>query len=455
MSNYENKYTSAYQDLIVACALQDPQFLVQTRDSLDKSFFTDSDNQEIMSLALKHYDQAAKAPTRIELEQSMVVRAQTLGWSEQAVGSVLTAVGRRYESDLGQVSLERVRDDVATFGRLQSLKSAIMDSIAVIEAADRGDERANLEDVEKKVRKALTVGAVKELGINLLDFMAHPKSVVDASKFSSAASRVVSGFPTIDGVLDGGLGGGELGFVMAPSNRGKSMVLANMAAAAFRSGKKVVYFSFEMKEPEIAARITARLVNVQPAVAQSPMVNEIKGQSQSYLDMAGGAVEYYKGTGADLRIVYIKPSEATPNNLRSVLMNIQATYGWSPDVIYVDYLDEMTLPSSKHLDDSYNKYGEISSDLLSIAVDYSCPLWTASQVNREGYLQEPSLDTAGRSMQKIDKAEFVVTIVQSDGDKKQNRLFLKILKNRRGPGPGKRIECIADFTRSTISEKAH
>lgn len=453
-TTYQNKYTAAYQDLIVACILKDPQFLVHTRDSLDRTFFTSSDNQEIIDISLKHYDKSAKTPTQPELEQAVLARATNVGWQEDSIRDLMKSIRSRFESDLALVSLEQIREDVSKFGRLQSLKSAIMDSIAVLEAADKGDDTANLEDVERHVRRALTVGAVKETGISLIDFMAHPKSIIDSSKYSSPEKRVTSGFPYIDQVLDNGLGGGEIGFVMAPSNRGKSMVLANMAAAAYASGKNVVYFSFEMKEPELLARITARLINQNPAQPTSPSINDIKGQSPAYMNMAGEVVKYFRSLGANLKTVYIKPSEATPNNLRSVLMNIQATEGWAPDVIYNDYIDEMTLPQGSGLsgDDSYNKFGQIASDLLSIAVDYECPLWTASQVNRDGYNQEPTMDTIGRSMQKVDRSEFVVTIIQSDREKKENKLRLKILKNRRGPGVGHRIECIADMQRATIYE---
>jgi replicative DNA helicase len=453
-STYQNKYTAAYQDLLVAAILKDPQFLVHTRDSLDRTFFTSSDNQEIMDIALKHYDKSAKTPTQTELEQALLARAVNVGWQEGSINELMNAVRSRFECDLSLVSLETIREDVSKFGRLQSLKSAIMDSIAVLEAADKGDDTANLEDVERHVRRALTVGAVKETGVSLLDFMAHPKSIIEASKYSSPERRVTTGFHYIDMVLDNGLGGGEIGFVMAPSNRGKSMVLANMAAAAFSSGKNVVYFSFEMKEPELAARITARLINQNPTQPVSPSINDIKGQSANYMNMAPDVVNYFRSINANLRIIYVKPSEATPNNLRSVLMNIQAIEGWAPDVVYVDYIDEMTLPASSKPkgDDSYSLYGQIASDLLSIAVDYSCPLWTASQVNREGYLQEPTMDTMGRSMQKADKAEFILTILQSDREKKEHKLRLKILKNRRGAGVGHRIECIEDFQRATIYE---
>jgi replicative DNA helicase len=454
-TTYQNKYTPAYQDLIVACILKDPQFLVHTRDSLDRSFFTAADNQEIIDIVLKHYDKANKTPTQAELEQAAHSRSLAVGWQDAPLQELMKSIRARFDADLAYVSLEQIREDVSKFGRLQSLKSAIMDSISVIEAADRGEESADLESVERNVQRALTVGSVKDKGIKLLDFMAHPKSIVDNSKYSSPESRVTTGFPTIDRVLDGGPGGGEIVFVMAPSNKGKSMVLSNMAAAAFASGKKVVYFSFEMKEPELLARVTARLINQTPGQPTSPLVNDIKGQSVAYMNMAGSVVNYYKSlAAAELSVIYIKPSEATPNNLRSVLMNIQATEGWAPDVVFVDYLDEMTLPmgSMAKGDDSYAKYGQIASDLLSIAVDYACPLWTASQVNRDGYLQEPTLDTIGRSMQKIDKSEFVLTILQSDREKKENKLRLKILKNRRGPGVGHRFDCIADFTRATIQE---
>ena len=455
MNDYNSKFTESYQRLIVTAALQDSTFLAHTRESLDSKYFTSMDDQEVVRLVLKHYDEVLAPPAKVELEQSMSSRAKTLGWSDSATSSMMGVIGLLYDSKaLGQTSVEKLRDEVATFGRLQALKTAVMDSISTIQEVEAGSDSGSLEAVESNIRNALMVGACKNLGVDMFDFLERPKSIVEGNALSSTDKRVVSGYPTMDSVLEGGLGGGEVGFVMAPSNRGKSMVLANMAAAAFSQGKRCVYFSFEMKEPEIAARIASRLLNSTPEQPSTPTVNEIKTQSQKYLGIAKQVVQHFRSVGGEARVVYIKPSEATPNNLRAVLMNIEATEGWRPDVVYVDYLDEMTLPAGSQIkgDDSYNKFGQIASDLLSIAVDFQCPLWSASQVNREGYNQEPSLETIGRSMQKIDKAEFVVTIIQSEAQKKQNKMQLKILKNRRGPGRGLYIPCVADLTRATISE---
>ena len=230
-----------------------------------------------------------------------------------------------------------------------------------------------------------------------------------------------------------------MGFVIAPSNRGKSMVLVNLAAASFRAGKKTIYFTFEMKEPEVASRMAACLTNC--------TIDQVQSGDLTYHQKIG-EIKYILDQ-RNCRIIYVKPSDATPSNLRAILMKIETMEGWKPQAIFVDYLDEMPVAPSKNDDDNYNGYGKLASELLSIGVDYQCPVWSASQVNRSGYEGDPTLQSIGRSMQKVDKAEFVITIILD-----RDKMILKILKNRRGPGVGMRIKCVPELEKAIIREEA-
>ena len=261
---------------------------------------------------------------------------------------------------------------------------------------------------------------------------------------SSIDRRVATGYPTIDKILKGGLGGGEIGFVIAPSNKGKSMVLVNLAVAAFRAGKRTVYFSFEMKEPEIIGRMAA--------IISGCTIEQCQNEDPAYV--AKVQEIRFLIEQRQLQVIYIPPSQATPGNLRANLMWLQSVGGFAPEALFVDYLDEMPVAQGRKGDEEslYQGYGKLAADLLSIGVDYKCPVWSASQVNREGYNGSPSLHTIGRSMQKVDKAEFVIAVAQDDLQKNRNELNLKVLKNRRGPGVGLMIKCVADLSKAMIYE---
>ncbi len=436
-------FTRDYQSLVVAALLQDVGLLVSSRDALKAEYFDAHAEQEIIRMVLEFYDRYRQRPLRDTVVQLVYERAARLGWRDDDRDSLVKNLYRIYGLPLQNADIAKIRDEVTQFGRIQALKIAMLESIAIISDFEKG-EPVKLETVEQKVQRALIVGSSKHLGISFPQVASNIRELLTTHDMSNVDRRVQTGYATIDRFLGGGLGGGELAFVIAPSNKGKSMILVNLAAAAFRQGKKVVYFSFEMKEPEIASRMAANLTDCEISrVQENDMIYQRKISELAYAF-----------SSRNMRIIYVKPSEATPNNLRSILTTIESVEAWRPDIIFVDYLDEMVPPRAGRTEDSdYNAYGQRASELLSIAVDYLCPLWTASQVNRDGYAKEPALENIGRSMQKIDKAEFVIAPVQDETQAKERKMLLKILKNRRGPGVGWRVKCATDLAKARIIEE--
>lgn len=440
-------FTESYQSLVVACILQDATLLSECRDALAPDYFSAFIEQELVRLAVTYYDTYRQRPGRDTMVQLIYDKAARIGWKDQDRDSITSNLYRIYGLPLQESDIRLVRDKVSQFGRLQALKIAMMESISTIADFEKGDDRADLSTVETKIKKALLVGAAKPSGIDLNAVMPDMLKLTMEKGVSSMDRRVLTGYPSIDRMLRGGLGGGEFGLILAPSNRGKSMVLANLAAAAYRQGKNSIYFTFEMKEPEVASRIAANLTDC--------TISQVQENDPTYMAKVKDLQSVM--SSRRLKIVYIKPSEATPNNLRSTIMHVESTEGWSPDAVFVDYIDEMTLPagSVRIRDDDTFKTGEIlAGELLSLAVDYKCPVWSASQVNRDGYSGDPELSDTGMSMRKIDKSEFVMSIVQSESQIKNNQLTFKILKNRRGAGKGSRIQCVARLDKALIYEAA-
>lgn len=438
------RFTEQFQTLVVSVLLQDPSILTEVRDSIRPEFFSAHSEQEIIRIVTELYDRYMQKPSREVILQSIVDRANRLGWDSKDRDRLVDHLHLVYSTPLQEADVKHVKDQITQFGRIQALKIAMMESIALIDEYDRGDDKVRLETVETKVQKALTVGSPKSLGISLPHVMLDMKTLCKEHDLAALDKRVLTGYPIIDKCLKGGLGGGEVGFVIAPSNKGKSMVLVNLAAAAFRAGRRTVYFSFEMKEPEVASRIAACLTDC--------TIDQVQSADAAYQSKIQ-QIKFILDS-RNCRIIYVKPSDATPANLRAILMKIETLEGWKPQAIFIDYLDEMPVPVGRRGDeeDNYNGYGKITSDILSISVDYQCPVWSASQVNRTGYEGDPTLHSIGRSMQKIDKAEFVLTVIQDETSKKKNELFLKILKNRRGPGVNMRIRCVADLSKASIRE---
>lgn len=440
--NYQ--FTEQFQLLTVACLLKDPNLLVEVRDAIKAEYFTAHSEQEIIRVAVELFDKVNERPSRDVLVQAIYDRATRLGWDARDRDGLISRLYSVYELPLAETDVKHIRDKISSFGRIQACKLAMLESIGLIEDFEKGNDSVRLEQIESKIQKALSVGVEKRNGINLSSALFSMKDLCKSHDLSSIDRRVATGYPTIDKMLKGGLGGGELGFVIAPSNKGKSMVLVNLAVAAFRAAKKTIYFSFEMKEPEIVSRMAA--------ILSGCTIEQCQNEDPAYLTKIREI--RYLIEQRHLKVIYIPPSQATPGNLRANIMWLQAVEQIEPEVFFIDYMDEMPVAQGRRGDEEslYQGYGKLASDILSLGVDYKCPVWTASQVNRQGYEFEPSLHSTGRSMQKIDKAEFVLTILQDEIQRGRNEMYFKILKNRRGPGVGTKIKCVSDLSRAMIYE---
>ena len=58
----------------------------------------------------------------------------------------------------------------------------------------------------------------------------------------------------INDIMDGGLGGGELGVMVAPAGIGKTWFLQTVGADAIKKGMKVVHYTLELNQAYVGLR---------------------------------------------------------------------------------------------------------------------------------------------------------------------------------------------------------
>jgi replicative DNA helicase len=223
----------------------------------------------------------------------------------------------------------------------------------------------------------------------------------------------------LDPIIGGGLSGGELGIVLAPTGGGKSMALVKFAANAMLDGKKVVYYSLEMKEEKIGHRFDAALNRI-PLKHVTEYVDTIR-ETSKYIKQKGGALfikEFPTGT-------------ATVNTLRTHLETLERDHGIVPDVVMVDYADIMK-STSEYSERRYN-LTSIYETLRALAMELNIPIWTASQANREA-INSPKFDlrVISESLGKAQTADVILGVGRTEEDKLVKKGKMMILKNRNG-----------------------
>lgn len=312
--------------------------------------------------------------------------------------------------DIFDVKREAIEFDMpqsvaVQWAKEQSIKIAILDSIPDIKSG-------KLSDVVKRVNEAITVGEnIQSPGI---DFIQDTHIWL----YDLWINKVQTGWLYVDRHLEGGLGSGELGIILAPTNRGKSVALVNIAygAAGIGSGKNVVILTHEMSPAKYARRLASRMLFRFPARDENLYEYE-KELLELASRMMPGTVKIVGG--AKTMSVY---------DVRDAIQRLEDE-GFKPDIIIDDYADLLQPPKS---------YGERRHELTSIymwlrayAGELGVPIWTASQVGRQAYTSDViRIQDIAEDIGKANTADVIIAICQTPDEELRERCRLFLPKVR-------------------------
>ena len=296
--------------------------------------------------------------------------------------------------------LKFVQEQTLEFCRNQVMKTAIMNSVDLIEVGQ-------YDQIKKLVDNAMKAGQDRDLGHDYIDGMEERLN-------ESARKTVKTGWDPIDDVMDGGLGSGELGVVVAPAGIGKSWCLQTLGSAAVKAGLNVVHYTLELNENYVGLRYDT--------VFSGITTSNIK----FYQDDVKKKIDQLTGT---LLIKYFPTKSASVQTLTSHLSQIELQ-GNKPDLVLVDYADILKGIGTEKRHVLENIY----EDLRGLAGEMDCPIWTASQANRSS-LEEEVIDATkvAEAYSKVMIADFVVSVSRKVEDKIANTGRFHVIKNRFGP----------------------
>ena len=142
------------------------------------------------------------------------------------------------------------------------------------------------------------------------------------------------------------------------------------------------------------------------------------------------------------------PSTVTVNQIQSFIKNIQ-NKKIHIDAIVVDYVN---LIKSTLGNNSYERIKYATEALRALSYTFSCPIITATQLNRSGYnVNNPGLDTIGESMGLAATADVIISIFQDEEDKELGIVKMAMMKNRFGAKFGTTAMRL-DYSTLTVSE---
>jgi replicative DNA helicase len=262
--------------------------------------------------------------------------------------------------------------------------------------------------------------------------------------------RIPTGFSALDENI-GGVGPGELNVILGRPGHGKSMFLLNVGYNAWKNyNKNVFYFSYEMYNDQIEARLDSRHSGLDYKKIKDCNLGDIEEKRYKMMlqDVA-------KRQEAGHNFFIIKPPQKTTVAVvRNEIEKIIKTKGIKPDLIILDYLTLMAPLRVTKDQKEHNRIGETALDCRDLAAEYGVACWTASQLNRAG-AREKNVDSDNvyGSDELAHHSDMILAIRRPEDNISQfsNTLSINSIKVR--DGALRNFEIYCDFSYSLMADK--
>jgi replicative DNA helicase len=228
---------------------------------------------------------------------------------------------------------------------------------------------------------------------------------------------VPSGYIDLDHLLDGGYSGGDLIIIAGRPGTGKTALLASMIDNMSKAHKKVLCFSLEMSNRQIAMRLLAMNTGI------------------TYGEQKTGKVkdwEVYQKGNSDLSVLPIALCDVASISVSQARREILAENAKGKiDCVLFDYI-QLGGNDKKH-DRRDQDIAEITQGLKAIAKDFDIPVIAAAQLNREvekRASQKPILSDLAESSSLEKDADLIHFLYRNP--ERQNVTEVITAKNRNG-----------------------
>jgi replicative DNA helicase len=418
----EQEFDDEFQTGIVALMYKDVKFLAYASDNLKTNYFSDRDLAWVFSAVKHHYvdtrslisERAIKDRLRGDIKRGAVDKDRV-----PFIRGIFSKIDHDSLSDAGYI-----QDRVVSFVKKNLMKEAFM-------RATDAYQRGNYAEIV-----SVFTDAYKKADIVFKSGQTYPdtEGFDERIKRRSVTRRVVpTGIMDLDMYLrGGGLGEKELGVILAPTNRGKSMLLKHIAEFNMLRGLNGLIFTLEMSEDRYLDRFDMSMTSMTTA----EMLANPERVERVLLDASQNPAY------GRVHIKEYPTQSATVSNLRTYTENLRRS-GFFPDFVVVDYADLMR--SEMQYSEKRHEHSHIYETLRGWAVEEEFPLWTATQANR-GSLTKTQVTVADISEDfgKAMIADVIVGLCQNKKEKDRQEMRLFIAKNRDGTS-GMEVQVKTDF----------
>ncbi|WRW34610.1 DnaB-like helicase [Staphylococcus phage CF5] len=409
------------KELILHKSMKDIHFAREVLDNLPKSLFaTESEDMGYLFTAIKRTahmsDKMSNEALAIKVEQLMANNKE----DEEKVTQTLTYLEDLYQVDVNEKD-ESVNYEIEKYVKTEMSKEVLVKFIA----ENKQEDSDNLHELVDKL-KQIEVSDISGGTGEFIDFF-EDKDKKKELLSNLAKNKFSTGFHSIDSHIEGGIARGEVGLVIAPTGRGKSLVASNLAKNYVKQGLSVLYVALE----ENTDRMILRAEQQMAGVDKEKIVNQDMSLNDKVFDALQNHYQKNRQLLGDFYFSKHMPGEVTPNQLEQIIVNTTIKKDKHVDVVIIDYPQLMRNPYAKYLSES-DAGGKLFEDIRRLSQQYDFVCWTLAQTNRSAYGSDVITSEHVEGSRKIVNAvEVSLAVNQKDEEFKNGflRLYLDKVRN--------------------------
>jgi archaellum biogenesis ATPase FlaH len=291
-----------------------------------------------------------------------------------------------------------------------------MESIQIIDGKKKDIGQGAIPDILQKA-----------LGINFDNSVGHDYIGDFEDRFDfyhKVEDRTPFDLEMFNAITKNGVPRKTLNICLAGTGVGKSLFMCHVASSYLTQGKNVLYITLEMSEERIAERIDANLMNIPiDQLASLP-----KDLYESKIKKIAAK------TVGSLIIKEYPTASAHAGHFRALLNELKLKKDFTPDVIFIDYLNICASSRMKGVGGSINTYSfikAIAEEIRGLAVEFNVPIFSATQTTRSGFgNSDVELTDTSESFGLPATADLMFALISTEELEKMGQLIVKQLKNR-------------------------
>ncbi len=313
-------------------------------------------------------------------------------------------------------------EETKTFIKRSRLETGLVNCVKLI-------EDGKLEEAVDVIIKANDIVFDDSLGIDYFD------DIEKRMQYLRDPGKVIpTGIKKLDYAIGGGWREKSLIIFGAATNVGKTLILGDIAFKMMNQGYNGLYITLEINENGLSNRIDANLSDIKMSDL-SYNVDELyerilnKKKEREILHKQDPVANKLFGR---LIIKEYPPGSMNSNQILALVRDLELKRGkFKPDFICVDYLGLMIPNGKAFSDNTYGKLKTVSEELRSIGCILGIPIFSAVQVNRDGYNSSyVGLEKTSDSLGIPQTADLMIMITRDENSDNSNLMYWNVAKSR-------------------------